>query len=357
MAAAAEMTSSARTNREIIGPEPADAVRLRGRPQARAQCGVGEEPLERRCHRGLVVIGHEQRRLVGLDDVGHSPNRRGDNRTSRGTRFDQRDGRAFTTGTERDDVHRAVDLGKPRLPPREMDAGTEVQRRDELLEFDPAFAVADNEQARPRLSGGHAGERAHEKIDVFDSCEPADVAAHDRDVRKARDSPQRVHTGRHRAECVQIETKRHDVDLRSRGDAVRLHQVGALRRRDRDDAIGPARQRPLGRTNEAAHRRTEVAVKDVSMERVDDDGTAARLLRGVVGDGSHASERTGLGRVRVYDVGLDAAQHAENAPEGDEVVAGTKRPAEFRHDDPIDRRSGRHVRRHLLFIVARHTRD
>ena len=145
-----------------------------------------------------------------------------------------------------------------------------------------------------RLPAVDLGKRSNEQIGVLDWNQPGHVAAHDGVVGKAGLVTQsRAAVGRAR-QGVQIQPQRHHDDLACRSNPEDLDEIGALGRRNRDDAVAHTRKRALDDAHRPIRHRTEVALHDVSVERVHHDGAPARASRRVVQQRGNAAERPAL---------------------------------------------------------------
>ena len=103
--------------------------------------------------------------------------------------------------------------------------------------------------------------------------------------------------GREREEAVELEAERDHLELRAVGDAE-AHEVVDDRAADADEPIGPKGEATLEQAVEALDRRAEVALEDVAVVRVDDDGPGAHDLGGEPPDHPRL-RRVGVNEVRL----------------------------------------------------------
>jgi hypothetical protein len=82
--------------------------------------------------------------------------------------------------------------------------------------------------------------------------------------------------------------------------------------------------------DESLSRGAEIAVQDVSVERVHDETAPASRARDVENEGRNPSQNTGFGGVRVDHVRRLAEQECEQAPERPRVPERADAPAEVR---------------------------
>ena len=187
------------------------------------------------------------------------------------------------------------------------------ERGDQRIDLGTERPVADQEQHRVRPLRRHAGKRADQRREILDRDEPPDVADDQRPLGNAELAAQvrapRIEAG----QVLEIEAERHHRGARGGRNAEPGHDVVALCRRDGHDTIGDPRQGALRQPDGHVHRRTEIAGQHVTVKRVDDEASAAARPCHVEQAGGHASERAGLGGVRVDHVGRLAEHQPEQA--------------------------------------------
>ena len=123
-------------------------------------------------------------------------------------------------------------------------------------------------------------------------------------------------TSRVRAqERTQLEPKPNRLDLGERRHAVAGNLV-ALAVADDNDAVGRQAERALDRQEHPRSGATEVAVEDVAVVRVHDQGYAAEA-------GGQSADGAGLGHVGVDNVRPDLANDLDQPGQRDQVVEGT----------------------------------
>ncbi len=126
-----------------------------------------------------------------------------------------------------------------------------------------------------------------------------------------------------------------DCELLARRNSE-LHELVPDLGADRDEHVGRARERLLDAAEDRRSGWTEVALEDVSVKGVDDDGRAR-----VAGeDRRRAGDRAGLRRVRVEDVRTLAPDQRRYGERRAHVVdrrhlALDRRDADDRHSEPL----------------------
>src|SRR5581483_7804563 len=151
-----------------LGGEVPLRVRSRGRPQARAELGVGEEPLEGRGQDGGRARRDEEPRAPGEEDASARGRSGRDDRTTRGGGFEDGPAELGAPGGRDDDVRHAVE-GR-----RVLGEGDE---RDRVVE-----AQAAHEPPGLRLVVAREVERLDDAAERRrEERRPADVAADDQE--------------------------------------------------------------------------------------------------------------------------------------------------------------------------------
>jgi hypothetical protein len=117
---------------------------------------------------------------------------------------------------------------------------------------------------------------------ILDRNQPADVAEHDG---AAVDPQVFAERSRRSSSCklAQIEAERHHDRSLGAADMEPADDVLVLCRGDRHDAVGGARQDPLGPTHRPGHRRVKVTLEHMSVKRVHDETASAAAAGGVEG--------------------------------------------------------------------------
>jgi hypothetical protein len=129
----------------------------------------------------------------------------------------------------------------------------------------------------------------------------------------------------------EVEAERHNRVLLRPADAVVGQQLVPDTRRDRDNAIGRARQTALDRQEQPRFRRAEVSLEHVAVIRVHHACGTVASGGAIVNRRRHAAERAGLGHVRVDDVRPEIAHDVEQLCQRDGVQNRRGQPQRRRY--------------------------
>src|SRR5262249_39710899 len=261
------------------------------------------EPLVDASGQRLDVVGRRQRAECGVaDDVANSADVRGHSRSSRRQALDDRDRRPFVARRQQEHVGSGVHIRQVAPPAEESHTRRDAELVRQLLEVRTKLAVPCDEKHRagPALSDAR-GHLQKEPL-ILDRGQASDGRD---DIGGGRDAETVAGLDASRSvdgeERLEIESERNDPVLFRGADPLLQEQFVADPRRDRDDAIGRARERALDREEAARRQAAEVALEHVAVIGVHQPHAFGARTGAVPGDRSKTPERAGLGHVRVDD--------------------------------------------------------
>ena len=147
----------------------------------------------------------------------------------------------------------------------------------------------------------------------------------------------------------QIETERDHPEAICGADPVVREQFAADDRRHRDQRVGAATKRSLGRRKRAGCPPAEIALEDVAVVRVHDPRRRLARNGGVVHDGRGAAEAAGFRHVRVNDRRPKARQQARDLNQRRRVGQRRNLAAQRRERCDLEPGGGRDEIPHVAF--------